>query len=253
MWIRLLLLALLTSCAPRIEHERILAAASGKESFLGKTLVCERLSDKALQKIFVEGVPELQGAYQFKIENFREGEEYNFYVVNLEKCIDFLGEVVVDERGILLGVDPSNPECYAIKLAFNNFFMNGEGVSYVLEHKNGSNECLGTTIYPNPIEAQWEDGAEVVIASLLPTMELFSVKGKGFIPAEELQIISVSGDERIPGPMTVWKDGTWSMQLLPATIGHAGGEAELIVQRSSGERTLDFFWGKEAENEVLRK
>lgn len=245
----------LTGCAPSINQERILDSITQKRGIdsEGPQLTCRRLTNEEFQEIFQKDLLPVQAIYRLEIENFKPGNQYRLYSVDLKKRITPMGEFTVDDQAQLISMDlfdPMNPYLTK-KIMFNDFFLNGEEISYVLVAKDDS-EYIAASIAPNPIEISWEDGACVSIVSLHENMEIFLAKAKNFIPNEKISIVSVSNNESLPLEILATPNGTWDSFFLPATIGHDSGCCKLIIKREHADEasTLEFKWGKAAHNDA---
>lgn len=92
------------------------------------------------------------------------------------------------------------------------------------------------TFSPNPIEANWSDGAKVEVTSLSDNMEIFLLRCTNLTPGETIHYESKSWDEVNVANHTVEPDGTLTVILAPMVVGKSGGINTITLERvASGE------------------
>ncbi len=172
--------------------------------------------------------------------NFPPHSRFSVYRVRMDKSISFVDYYTASENGQL-----------NLPLVHQGF-MQGEGVSFIFVSEDGGS-YIAETLFPNPIETSWEDGAYLVIQMM--DFDTFCLKGKNFDPGEQLKFTSISCGERLSYSVHVNKSGISDTQLLlPAVTGQKGGKAVLKIERvaTKQSRELTYFWGTEAKKTTNR-
>ena len=132
-------------------------------------------------------------------------------------------------------------------------FIKGEEISYVLVSES-EDEFIIAAATPDPIEVRWDDGGHVSIIVLVPTMDLFLQKGKGFIQGEKISVMSYSNNERIYTEFNIPENGEFISFLLPATESSDSGHSTIVFKRENTgeERTLKYSYGKQVIYDALK-
>lgn len=144
---------------------------------------------------------------------------------------------VVDNKKIVKGV----------VTAFGSF-AKGEAFEFALTNKNKTIITF-FKIIPVPIEAtQGRYRLWIELKSL--GGDAFIAWAEGFEPGEEIEFLSTSDGEIIPGKVKAGADGRFSVNLLPAVVGKEAGLASFTVKGKAGEVTVSYEWGPPAVRTV---
>ncbi len=183
--------------------------------------------------------------FKLTARNFKPGEMYTCYEVNLTRQKKFRDQFSVTKEGRLFStskmsyIEDNHITCGKV--------TNGEPIFIVLV---SSDKSIGAVaiLQPNPIEYIWEDGAKVIYSMITPDASNFSMIWSGFIPNEEIILASTSCDEK--GYMTFKADSKGDVTGIfsPAVIGYSGGQVKLRISRVNFEDTIiTFNWGTNAK------
>jgi hypothetical protein len=250
----LLLLLLVSGCIqPKTEDEIIASSVSAavyNENTTGPKLVTKKISGKELATILQTDVENQinDPTYLLEFKNFRPGDLYTFYQLNVIGNKYYLGEYVITEKGNLFSI--KNGEFHEFFIHRFGEFINGEPAYFAMV-SGDKNSCIASVITPNPIEFKWEDGAYVCLVMETLDASRFVLTGKGFKPNEQLIAKSESCDSQLTNVLNASADGTIVVNINATVMNEIGGRASITIQRYEPDSQigiLKYLWGADAMN-----
>ena len=123
-------------------------------------------------------------------------------------------------------------------------FAKGEAFEFAVANSNKTTVIFWKLI-PAPIEVV-QGMYRLWVELKSPDGKLFMAWGEGFVPNEEIDIVSISGSERLSGKGKADADGRVMVVLLPSVVGKTDGLAYIVLGGKSGEIQVLYKWGPPA-------
>jgi hypothetical protein len=127
-------------------------------------------------------------------------------------------------------------------LALGRMFP-GEYVTFALVSEDGKARAFAEiTVFP--IQAEGKGGCRLAVRPMDLHGQTFLITGSGFAPNKKLRIVSTSVDEVMHDTKDALSDGTLPKQvILPAVVGHKGGDASFEASDSDCTVKVLYKWG----------
>ena len=164
------------------------------------------------------------------------------YVLGGERMDGSRSEVAkgirVDEAGRVFSDDGEE-----LEIGLAQMFM-GEFVVFTLVSDDGAEKVSGE-ITPFPIGAAGVGGCRLSVKPSSLQGDMFQIRGSGFKPGQDINLISTSSGEKMQMPVKNKGDGGVSIVVFPAVVGRSGGESTLTASDGACSVTVRYRWGDE--------
>lgn len=197
---------------------------------------------------FHETSPNMLTALGLEAHDLEPGQEFSFYVSNLEHPGMWMGNFIVNEEGRLSSPRyQQNSQYFFYYILYNSH--PGEEIFFVLISKDKTQTFTASCI-PSPIKIEWNDRATLALYPIDRQYKIFQLKGNAFKPFEQVQFAHISYDTIVEESLEAHEDGSLSYSLQPIASEHdTGGEATLIVKRKKmPQKTFSYSYGQAAKS-----
>ena len=181
-------------------------------------------------------------SYDLIASGMPRNKVYQLWAMGLSNQVPTLGgDYVVETSGRLVSNETREPLGDVILRAFSR----GEPYRMALIAADKTIAVFAKVI-PFPIEAESSSGCRLIVELVGSDGQIFSVKGKGFVPGEEVSFESQSLEEELKLVRRASIKGTFDFIYAPAVIGYESGRCKV---KATGERcqvVVEFDWGSAA-------
>lgn len=187
----------------------------------------------------------ISALYQLFPENFPRHVPLKLIVEMLDGSKEIIENLQINENGNLIKTGDAHP----FLIARENMAL-GEFTRYTLSNLDGTRKT-GVTIVPLPIEVKDFMGHRISIELLSPDGMGFLCHGEGFLPFEQMKMISVSGKEATTFVINASSDGKFVTMLTPAIKNQESGHASVEVFGRTSKLKVHYKWGRPATQPYL--
>jgi hypothetical protein len=178
---------------------------------------------------------------------FPAGTRVHMKMIKVDGTEIPMGDYEANEEGELVTLDQAGQHLLRNVYIPILGHMCGEETTYTLTSFDG-NIHMSVAVGNDPIRSVAKDGAVVSIVMRSGKADLFSIEGKGFLPNEELHIVSKSGSEETSSTRQADENGAFMGLIAPGVKGTTGGLASYTIKRMNGDAlVLNYAWGEEAK------
>ncbi|MGK5595729.1 MAG: hypothetical protein ACSNEK_10295 [Parachlamydiaceae bacterium] len=192
--------------------------------------------------------PNTLTALGLEAHGLEPGQEFSFYISNLEHPGMWMGNFIVNDEGRLASPRyQQNSQYFFYYILYNSH--PGEEIFFVLISKDKTQTITASCI-PSPIKAEWKDGAILTLYPVDRQYKTFQLKGTAFKPFEQVQLVHFAYDTFTEESVEAEEDGSLSFLLQPfIRTQDTGGEATLMVKRKKmPKKTFSYSYGQAAKS-----